>query len=196
MVFPETIETERLVLRRYTSADAAGILELVEQNRGMLTREFPQMAKELIGVEEAESFVEEKLQQGMSRKTFCYGIWRKSSNEQIGQILAKNIAWEIPAAELGYFIGSAWQRRGSASESIAALLRVAFQELEFQRIFVRILPSNKESLSLAKKLGFQEEGLHRNAFRCGFGELHDVRYLSMTAEDYRLRMKAKMEIRN
>ena len=185
-VFPETIETLRMVLRRYNCEDAPGILELVGQNRALLIREFPQMAKELLNLEEVKSFTEEKLQQWNARKTFCYGIWRKAAKEQIGQIQVKNIAWEIPSAELGYFIGSSWQRQGYASESISAILRLTFQQLEFQRIFLRILPSNRESFSLAKKLGFQEEGLHRKAFRCGFGELHDVHYLALTKEDYSL----------
>jgi len=182
--FPERVETARLELRRYGSQDAAGVMELVRQNREQLTREFPQIAG-LQNIEEAKSLVKEKLEQWETGKTFCYGIWRKEGREQIGQIQVKNIAWEIPAAELGYFIGAAWQRHGYASESVLGILRLAFQEMGFQRIFVRILPSNPQSFALAKKLGFQEEGLHRKAFRCGYGQLHDVQYLSLTMEDFR-----------
>jgi RimJ/RimL family protein N-acetyltransferase len=97
----------------------------------------------------------------------------------------KNIAWDVPSAELVYFIGIARQRQGYASESIRAISRLAFLELEFQRIFVRILPSNRESFLLARKLGFHEEGVQRKAFRCGLGQLHDVKYLSLTTEDNR-----------
>lgn len=182
--FPEMVETERLVLRRYRNEDAAGILELVEQNRSQLIREFAQIAG-LQNVEETKSFIAEKGEQWNDGKTLCYGIWRKQARQQIGQIQVKNVAWEIPSAELGYFIGWLSQRQGYASESVRRIAGLAFQELTFQRIFVRILPSNPESFSLAKKLGFQEEGLHRRAFRCGFGELHDVHYLSLTMEDYR-----------
>lgn len=49
---------------------------------------------------------------------------------------------------------------------------------------MRILPVNRESFALAKKMGFQEEGLHRKALRCGLGELHDVQYLSITSDEY------------
>lgn len=183
--FPDRVETERLVLRPYCSQDAQGILDLVENNRAELIREFPQMAKGLRDVEAAKSFTEEKQEQWNSHKTFCYGIWKKHANQPIGQIQVKNIAWEIPAAELGYFIGGKWQRQGYARESIVAILRVAFLERKFQRVFVRILPSNRGSLALALKLAFREEGLHRSAFRCGFGELHDVQVLALTAEEFR-----------
>lgn len=182
--FPEIVETERLVLRRYRNEDAAGILELVERNRPQLIREFAQIAG-LQNVEETKSFIAEKEEQWNDGKTLCYGIWRKQARQQIGQIQVKNVAWEIPSAELGYFIGWLSQRQGYASESVRGIAGLALQELDFQRIFVRILPSNRKSFSLAKKLGFQEEGVHRSAFRCGFGELHDVHYLSLTMEDYR-----------
>jgi RimJ/RimL family protein N-acetyltransferase len=182
-VFPERIQTERLLLRAYQD-DTASILELLEPNREQLVREFPQMAW-LRTPEEAHDFFQQKAEQWQSGKTFCYGIWRTEDGKQVGQIQVKNITWDIPSAELGYFIDGSCQRKGFATESIRAIQRVAFQELGFQRIYVRILPSNAESFALARKLGFQEEGLHRKAFRCGFGQLHDVHYMAVTAEDYR-----------
>jgi RimJ/RimL family protein N-acetyltransferase len=126
----------------------------------------------------------EKQEQSNARQTFCYGIWRKGV-KQVGQIQLKNIAWEIPGAELGYFIDESLHRRGFAHESGRAILRLTLRERAFQRIFVRILPANTASLSLAKGFGFQQEGLHRNAFRCGLGKLNDVIYLSLTGDDYR-----------
>lgn len=182
-LFPEAIETERLSLRRYGSDDGRGILELVKENREQLVREFAQMAGLQDGIQ-AKAFIDDRDKQWKEGKAYCYGIWPKAEKKQIGQIQVKNIAWEVPSAELSYFIDWQQQRRGYASESIAAVLRMAFGEMRFKRIFVRILPVNRESFQLAKKLGFQEEGLHRKAFRCGFGELHDVRYLSIVAEDY------------
>lgn len=181
--FPEVLKTDRLQLRCYRPEDSVGILKLVNGNRDMLVREFAQLAS-LRTTEDAASFVSEKHEQWNARKTFCYGVWRNDEPEQIGQIQMKNISWEIPAAELGYFIGGPWQRRGYATETIRAILRVAFGQLSFERVFVRILPENPESLSLAQKLGFRLEGLHRRAFRCGLGELHDVNYLALIHDNY------------
>jgi len=182
--FPERLRTERLILRRYRLEDSSGVLMLINQNREGLVREFAQMAA-LRTSEDVASFLSEKREQWNEGKTFCYGIWDDEQGSQVGQIQVKNIAWEIPAAELGYFIDEAWQRRGYAAEAIRAVLEFAFQELAFERIFVRILPSNSASLRLAQKLGFLPEGLHRRAYRCGFGELHDVQYLGIIRDDYR-----------
>jgi RimJ/RimL family protein N-acetyltransferase len=181
--FPEQVETARLVLRRYLPKDAEALLTLVEANRDVLRREFAQMAS-LGSKLESESFVAEKSDQWSTGRTFCFGIWRRSAGELIGQLQVKNVAWEIPAAELGYFVGSAWHRLGYASEGVQEILRVAFEQLSFERIFVRILPSNQESFGLAKKLGFREEGVQRKAFRCGYGALHDVRFLAMVRQDW------------
>ena len=181
--FPETIDTQRLILRRYRSEDSAGILELVQQNRAHLIRDFAQQAA-LRSLADVLAFTAEKYEQWATGKTFCYGIWRTGTSEQVGQIQVKNIEWKIPSAELGYFIGESFQRRGYATESIRELLRALFEQLGFKRVFLRILPANSESISLARKLGFREEGLHRRAFRCGFGELHDVHYLSFIQDDW------------
>jgi RimJ/RimL family protein N-acetyltransferase len=186
IAFPDTIDTERLVLRRYSSADAPGISELVEKNRDRLIRNFSQMAKGMSQVEEAIAFTEQKGEQWNARKGFCYGIWLKVSRQQIGQLQVKNVVWDVPSAELSYFISSSAQRQGFATEAITRILCLAFEQLDFKRMFVRIIPSNKESILLANKLGFEHEGLHRNEFRCGFGELHDVHYFSLTIEDYRM----------
>jgi RimJ/RimL family protein N-acetyltransferase len=183
--FPEPLETERLVLRQYGSADAASIFELVEKNRAQLLQNFSQMAKGLSQIEEAKVFVNDKADQWNGRKAFCYGIWLKASKEQIGQIQVKNIVWEVPSAELSYFIASSSQRQGFASEAISTILRAAFRELDFKRMFVRIVPSNRESMFLANKLGFKHEGVHRSEFRCGFGDLHDVHYFSLTTDDFK-----------
>jgi ribosomal-protein-serine acetyltransferase len=183
VTFPELLDTERLVLRRYSIADALGILELVEKNRSRLIQNFSQMAKGLSKVEDVKSFLDDKSEQWNTRRAFCYGIWLKTSKQQIGQLQVKNLVWDVPSAELSYFIGSSSARQGFATEAISVILHTAFQRLAFKRMFVRIIPSNKESISLADKLGFQHEGLHRNEFRCGFGELHDVHYFSLTSDD-------------
>ena len=182
--FPEILDTARLRLRPYRTADAPSMLALIDHNREILVREFAAQAA-LHTVAQAEAFVAQKAEAWKAAKTFCYGIWERKTDAQVGQIQVKNIDWDIPAAELGYFIARSAQRQGYASEATQRILKCAFRERLFQRIFVRILPSNPESFRLAKQLGFCEEGVHRNAYRCGLGQLHDVRYLSLTPGDYR-----------
>ncbi len=150
----------------------------------VLMREFEQHSS-LRNLNEAQRFIATKQEQWEAGKAFCYGIWLRQSKRQIGQIQVKNIDRKIPAAELGYFIDGSLHRQGLASESIRRVVELMLEDLGFRRLFVRILLSNPASLALAAKLGFRDEGLHRMAFRCGLGELHDLHHLSLTLEGYR-----------
>lgn len=103
--FPERVETERLVLRPYLPEHSEALLALVDANREVLRREYAQMAS-LGSVVDSQSLIIEKSNQWDIGRTFCLGIWHKSAGDLIGQLQVKNVAWEIPAAELGYFIGA------------------------------------------------------------------------------------------
>ena len=50
---------------------------------------------------------------------------------------------------------------GLATESSAALTRVAFELCEVDRVEIRVDPANEASLSIPRKLGFVEEGMLR-----------------------------------
>lgn len=186
--FPVSHVTARLELRKYDEVDAEHVTGLIAANRDHLRRNFPELARGFSSVNGVQLFLKTCETQWNEGKGYHYGIWIKESHELIGQIKVKNIHWEIPSAELSYFIGQAFLRCGYATEVVAAVIEVAFRDLGFNRLYVRIISSNIGSVRLAQKLGMQHEGLHRNEFRCGFGELHDVHYYSLTPNDYALRL--------
>ena len=188
--FPQTLATRRLLLRRYREEDATGLVELVCTNRTELTRDFAQITL-IRKVEDARAFIQQKNDEWIADGSRCYGVWLKEEQGQIGQIYVKKINWNIPSAELSYFIGKRWQRRGYACESIESILVLVFTEMQFQRILLRILASNLPSLELAEKMGFRKEGLHPKGFRCGFGELHDVYHHALTAPNWSRQGKEK-----
>jgi len=185
--FPDKVETPRLRVDRYGSDDAAQIFAIVDRNRDRLLQDFPDMARDLGSIGDAKKFVVSKGEEWSAGRRFCYGIWPRSPGELLGQIQVKNIVWNVPSAELSYFIDSSCERQGFATEAIIAMLGVAFHRFRFQRVYVRVLPSNEGSIKLAGRLGFQYEGQHRSEYRCGHGKLHDVRYFSLTFDDYQRR---------
>jgi ribosomal-protein-serine acetyltransferase len=187
--FPQLFETPRLSLRVYDKSDAPALLTLTDENREHLRRNFAPMARDILQPADAIDFVDECSRKCTNGKEFTYGIWHKPSVELVGQIKLKGVVWNIPAAELSYFIGASSQRRGFAAEAVATLAHTAIDRLNFKRICLRIIASNVASLQLAEKLGFRREGLHRNEFRCGLDELHDVFHYSLTAEDLPSRAK-------
>jgi RimJ/RimL family protein N-acetyltransferase len=177
--FPRILETQRLAVRVYTRADSAALFDLIDRNREHLKRNFAQLVAEVLQPSDADDHVEQLTQRRAGNSEFAYGVWLRAERQLIGHIKIKNIQWDIPAAELSYFVCQTSLRQGVASEAILALLNVAFEQVHFRRIGLRIIASNHASLSLAQKLRFKQEGLHRNEFRCGFGELHDVYHYSL-----------------
>lgn len=173
---PRVLETLRLSLRRYEAADAQAIFELVDKNRADLTQSFPRTVAALRTPGMAENHVIDKLYQWHARTAFNYGAFLKSSGRLIGHLHVLNINWDVPSAELGYFVDAAHRRRGLAREMTEAVLQDCLGR--FRRVALRILPWNQPSLGLAEALGFEREGLHRNEFLEGSGELSDIVYFS------------------
>lgn len=183
VTFPGSIATDRFEMRRYGDADVGAVAELIGSNRQHLLRNFPELSTGLTTPDEIKLFIQDCTDQWNDRKIFTYGIWTKTPRQLIGQLKVKNVLWNVPSAELSYFIGQSFLRRGYAREAVAAVMQVAFRELSFNRVYVRIISSNVASMQLAQKLGMKHEGLHHNEFRCGLGDLHDVNYYSFTRDE-------------
>lgn len=183
--FPDELSAARIRLRRYHSSDAQGVLRLIDHNRERLRRNFPELANGLKTAEAASSYILTSDKQWKDGVAFVYGVWFPPDPDPIGQLRIKNVAWNVPSAELSYFVDLEWLRKGVATEAIRAVLREAFEEHGFKRIYVRVIGANEESLALARQLKLRHEGVHRNAFRCGWGELHDVHLFAMTDGDHR-----------
>lgn len=182
--FPERLETPRLELRAYREQDVEALARLVGANREPLRRNFHDTVKKLTTADATRAFIQETAAQRQARMVFHYGIWTRPAPVLIGQLKIKNLSWDVPSAEISYFISVDFQRRGYASESVLAVLCDAFEKLGFNRIYARVIVANKKSAELARKLGMVHEGLHRQEFRCGYGELHDVDYFSVIRDGY------------
>lgn len=83
-------------------------------------------------------------------------------------------------AEIGYWIGSAWEGRGLVTRATEALVRFAFDELGLHRVAIFVAPDNVRSRAIPERLGFIEEAVLREAGRTdarGFVDLVVYRLL-------------------
>lgn len=176
---PKEILTDRLCLRPYAIDDSARIFALVDRNRADFTESHPKTVKALGAPEQAEDYVFDKLREWHMGTSFCYGAFLRSNGSPIGQLSVKNVDWEQPSAELGYFVDAGNRGLGLAREMAQAVL-ARLDLLNFRRVFVRVLPGNEPSLRLARSVGFEEEGLHRQEYMTPKGGLSDILYLSRT----------------
>jgi ribosomal-protein-serine acetyltransferase len=68
-------------------------------------------------------------------------------------------------AEIGYWIGSAWEGRGLVTRACRAVIRHAFDQLGVHSIEIRVAPHNVRSRAIPERLGFVQEGIQREAGR-------------------------------
>lgn len=176
--FPNEVITSRLVLRRYQLDHIQALYEIVNRNKEDLMDGFPKTVAVLNSPKNLEKYFEEKNNLWINSTSFHYGIWLKDKNIQIGQFQIKNINWEVPSVEPGYFIDKSYRDLGFATEALNKMTTLCFEH-GFRRVFLRISPENKPSIKLAEKIGFLFEGTHRNEFRTGRNELADLNYYSM-----------------
>ena len=177
------IETERLVIRCYQPGDAhmmhAAITGSIEHLRPWLpwARQEP---KELEGMAEFIRMFRGQFDLGQDA---VYGIFDKTESEQIGGTgLHNRIGKE--AREIGYWINVKHANKGYATEAVRALLRIAFEIEQMQRLEIRCDPENVFSRRIPLRLGFRHEMTLRTNPADGDGRLVDLMVWALNRREY------------
>jgi ribosomal-protein-alanine N-acetyltransferase len=102
----------------------------------------------------------------------------------LGQVsLGGIVRGAFQSAFLGYWIGEEHSRQGFMSEAVSLALDAAFGPLGLHRVEANIIPDNRASLRLVKKLGFRFEGLALRYLRIA-GRWQDHQHWAITAEEW------------
>ena len=92
----------------------------------------------------------------------------------VGVCRLTDIDWISRHAELGIMIGdTALQGHGIGTEATALLCRYAFNDLNLERLWLRVGGENQLAVRLYSRLGFKEEGRLRQHAFVG-GGYHDL----------------------
>ncbi len=91
-----------------------------------------------------------------------YFLFQGKTNLLIGGAsISKITKGTAGSATLGYWMGERYSDKGYMSLAAARLIEHSFQDLQLNRIEAAALPSNKRSIHLLEKLGFEKEGIAR-----------------------------------
>lgn len=144
------LETERLILRPWTEADAESLYEYAKDPDVGTPAGWP-----------AHKSVAESLD--VIRNVFtgieCYAICEKESGKAIGAIELKmkghtDMTDRDDECELGYWLGKPFWGRGYMPEAARELLRHGFEELGMTTIWCGYYDGNEKSKRVQEKLGF------------------------------------------
>jgi diamine N-acetyltransferase len=80
----------------------------------------------------------------------------------IGSVGLHNINWVERKAELGIMIGEPrFWGQGYGSDAVREMLRIAFEKMNLNRVYLRVFENNSRAIRAYEKCGFQREGLLR-----------------------------------
>ena len=163
-------------LRLLRLGDLDPYFALVQRNRERLADRFVGTVSRTKTLEEAQEFVEEMIKHTISNTYFPYVIIDENENRIIGFIDLKNIDWDIPKTQIGFYIDEAYEGKGIISKAISKIINYCFDDKGFEKLFMRIHPDNLAAKKVAEKCGFELEGTIRKDYKTPSGNLVDLLY--------------------
>jgi RimJ/RimL family protein N-acetyltransferase len=133
-------------------------------------------------VEDAEAFIQRGVARYAEDGLPWVGLWQ--DNEMVGGLLFFPLERVPRSTEIGYWLGEGAAGRGLMSRAVRAMLGLAFDELNINRMALQAEVDNARSRALAERLGFSFEGVRRHLWT-NQGRLVDMASYAMLAEDWR-----------
>ncbi len=157
-------------LRSFTSADAEALFETIEASRSHL-RPWMKWVDHTTKLEEVHQFI----QRGQTRLNQQTGIELGIFRHQqiLGGIGMHDWDHTIKKAQIGYWIRPPYQGQGLMYRCSVRFINFLFEKPGLNKIEIHFMKSNLRSAALARRLGFQVEGLIRQSYAI-HGRLEDI----------------------
>jgi len=149
------IKTKRLQLRSVAAGDGKRINEAVVETWSQLKEWVSWAQGNPPTVDETEEVMRRFHAEFILRKGVHLAIFHDATF--VGMCGFRQIDWETPSADIGYWLRTGAQKKGFATEAVSALTSYGFNEMGIKRITIAIDDKNKPSVALAERLGFTLE---------------------------------------
>jgi ribosomal-protein-alanine N-acetyltransferase len=176
-----SIETERLIIRKFESTDWKDLYEYLS---------LPEVLRyEPDGISDESDCKNKTLER--SKSDIFWAVCLKDSGKMIGHLYfaptepAEFLTWEI-----GYIFSPAYYGKGYATEACRRILQYGFAELRIHRIIGMCNPENSASWKLLERLAMRREGhFKQKAFFRKTADnkpiWHDAYLYAILAEEWR-----------
>lgn len=151
--FPE-LATKRLRLRRFRASDRDGLHLCFGDPVAMRYWNTPPCKS----LAETDRWVKALMQAKSPHTWLGWAVAKKRSDHCIGMVNYHHRELRNRRLEIGYILSPALQGQGFMTEALQAMLAYCFKDLNVHRVEALIDPGNKDSIRLAKRLGFRLEG--------------------------------------
>ena len=174
-----TIETERLILRRFVIEDAESMFNNWASD--------DEVTKFLTwpthkSIEDSKWFINFCLENYLNLSFYNWVIELKKTHELIGNISIVEVLEDTNSMELGWVIGKKYWGNGYAPEAGNKIIDVMFNEVGAECIFALHDVNNPKSGRAIQKLGMKYEGIIRQCNKNNQGIVDCARYSILKSE--------------
>ena len=169
--FPESFESERLVIRSPRPGDGAALHEAIVESLDELRPWMP-WAHGPQSPELAEAYARRSRADFLARRDLPILLFERDG-ALIGGSGLHRIDWAVPRFEIGYWVRTSASGRGYATEAARRIADFAFTVLGAERVEIWCDASNVRSAAVARAAGFTQELRMARARRDTSGLLTD-----------------------
>lgn len=175
-----TIETERLILRRFNYTDDEDMLQywIADERIQSLYSEPVYTTKD-----EVKGLLDKYIGSYDKDDYYRWAIIEKKSNKCIGQIAYFLVDNKNHFAEIEYCIGTEFQCKGYATEATKAIIEYGFKKINLHKVQICTKTINQPSKRVIEKCGFTYEGTMRDFFYMN-GEYVGRLYFSILKSEF------------
>ncbi|RJE88451.1 N-acetyltransferase [Paenibacillus sp. 1011MAR3C5] len=182
---PERFESERLIIRAPLLDDGPLVNAAVQASIDELRPWMP-WARTVPTEEQSEVISRQGRIHYLERSDLRMYVIHKETGAFIGSSGLHRIDWQARKFEIGYWMNTPHSGQGYMTEAVDRITAFAIQELQANRIEIRVDSRNERSLRVAERLGFTLEGTLRNDKCDVYGMLSDTRiYAKVRGMEYR-----------
>ncbi len=146
-------------MRSYRPEDASALLAAVDADRDRLARWMPWVPHSTT-VEAFAGFISAARRQEDDGLAFHRGLF---DGDTVAGGCGATVDLVNREAEIGYWLGGAFEGRGVITEAVGGVLGFLFEDYAVHRVVIRAAVENVRSRAVAERYRFTEEGILREA---------------------------------
>ncbi len=169
--------SDTIALRPVSLDDVHVIFDTINMERAYLRRWLPFVDNTL---QESDTFA--YIQKVIEENQIVYTTWYKQAF--VGLIGFNHLDETNKKVEIGYWLSEHAQGKGIITLSVRELLIYAFDELDINKIQIKVAVGNEKSRNIPERLGFEPEGVERDGELLVDGVFTDLAVYGLTKKDF------------
>jgi len=169
-------------IRLIEFSDLPAYFKLIDENRERLETFFAGTTAITRTLEETEIHLKDIINRNKDKNYFSFVVTDQSTGNLVASIQVKSLDWNVPKAELGYYIDRKYEGKGITTKALTKIIRFCFDDLQLNKLYIRTHEENISSRKVAERNGFTLEGTIRKDYMTTDGRLVDLMYYGLVRE--------------